>query len=118
MDTDFELVELPELLRRYFWDYDPARLSWEKTRPTILGRLLQTGGWDAVRWLRANAGDDEIRAHLLRTRGRGLDPKRLRYWELVLDLPKEQVDAWVATARANPWYQRTRRGSPTTTADD
>jgi hypothetical protein len=102
-----ETVELPDLLRRYFWEYDPARLSWEGSRHTIVTRLLQSGGWDAVRWLRAHVSDDELRELLVRRRGRGIDPKRLRFWGLILDLPREQVDEWIAVARSNPWHQRT-----------
>jgi hypothetical protein len=109
MSMDAETPPLSDLLRRYLWEYNPAQLSWEKGRQTILARLLQIGGWDAVRWLRTNVSDEELREFLVRRRGRGLDPKRLRFWGLVLDLPAEQVDAWIATHRDNPWRRRTRR---------
>lgn len=102
-----EISDLSELLRRYFWEYDPARLTWETSRHTILLRLLQHGGWDAVQWLRANLADEEIRDFLVRRRGRGIDPKRLRFWGLILDLPREEVDTWIAAARSDPWLRRT-----------
>lgn len=108
MPHEPQAEELSELLRRYFWDYDPERLSWEASRHTIVLRLLQSGGWDAVRWLRAHVSSEELREFLVRRRGRGIDPKRLRFWGLILDLPREQVDEWVEAARSNPWYQRTR----------
>jgi hypothetical protein len=54
---------IPEHLRQYFWEYDPARLSLDESRHTILLRLLQEGGLDAVQWLRQNATDDEIPSH-------------------------------------------------------
>ena len=38
---------------------DADRLSWHENRHTILRKLLEDGGWDAVRWLRANVSDDE-----------------------------------------------------------
>lgn len=108
MPLDSPPEDLSALLRRYLWEYDPDRLSWDENRHTILLRLLQAGGWDAVKWLRAHAGDQQIRDFIVRRRGRGLDPKRLRFWELVLDLPSTQVDEWIAAARADPWHQRTR----------
>lgn len=98
---------LPEHLRQYFWEYDPERLALEGSRHTILLRLLQAGGMDAVRWLRQNATDEEIRGMLIRRRGRGISPRRLRLWALLLDLPDSQVDEWIAAERANPWSRRT-----------
>lgn len=102
-----ETVELADLLRRYLWEYDPAGLSWESHRHTIIGRLLESGGWDAVRWLRAHVSSEELRGFLVRRRGRGVEPRRLRFWGLILEIPREQVDEWIATARSNPWNRRT-----------
>lgn len=108
MQPESNTAELGELLRRYLWEHDPTRLTWEASRHTIVSKLLQVGGWDAVRWLRVHLTDDELREFLVRRRGRGLDPKRLRFWQLILDLPPEQVDEWIAAARSNPWEQRIR----------
>lgn len=99
---------LPEELHHYFWDYDPADLSWDGDRYTIVLRLLASGGLDAVRWLRENAGDEAIREVLIERRGRGISPERLRFWGLILDLPRVQVDEWVHQARSDPWHQRAR----------
>ena len=118
MPLDSPPEDLSALLRRYLWEYDPGKLSWEGSRHIIITRLLQSGGWDAVVWLRAHVSDQELRDLLIRRRGRGLNPERLRFWELILDLPRERVDEWVAAARANPRYQRetdsvwSRRCSP------
>lgn len=99
---------LPDNLRRYFWDYDPETLSLKESRWTIVWRLLEAGGQDAMRWLRSEIGDEELREVLERRRGRGLSPRRLRFWGLVLGLPRERVDAWVAAARREPWARRVR----------
>jgi hypothetical protein len=53
-------AELPEELQAYFWDYDSDRISWEKSRYTIVFRLIEKGGMDAVRWLREHMSDDEL----------------------------------------------------------
>jgi hypothetical protein len=98
---------IPDHLRQYFWEYDPGRLSLDGNRHTILLRLLQEGGLDAVQWLRQNVGEDEIRTLLIRRRGRGINPKRLRFWALLLDLPNSQVDDWIAAEQSSPWTRRT-----------
>lgn len=109
MTGDSDSAALPETLHHLFWDYDPERLSWEQSRHTIVLRLLQSGGMRAVRWLRERMTDDEIREFLTRRRGRGIDPRRLRFWSLVVGIPRDEVDAWVEAARQNPWYNRTHR---------
>lgn len=98
---------IPESLRRYFWDYDPEQASNAGNRHTILLRLMQEGGLDAVRWLRQHASEDELRALLIRRHGRGIGPKRLRFWALLLNLPDAQVDRWVAAERSSIWNRRT-----------
>lgn len=107
MEASTKNGAVPEHLRQYFWEYDADRLSLEESRHTILLRLLQSGGMDAVRWLRQNASDQELREMLIRRRGRGISPQRLRFWALLLDLPDTQVDEWIAAERSNPWNRRT-----------
>jgi hypothetical protein len=84
---------LPASLYQYFWDVDPAGLTLEGDRYTIVRGLLERGGLDGIVWLRREVGDDEIRSVLISIQGRGLEPRRLRFWQLVLGLPAEQVDA-------------------------
>lgn len=43
---------LPPLIRSLFWDLDPRALRWERDREQIIGRVLASGSWDAVTWLR------------------------------------------------------------------
>lgn len=71
-------VELPDPLKHYSWEYDETRLSWATNRPTLIARLLEVGGRDAVQWLVANVSDEALRDFPTRRRGRGLDPGRLR----------------------------------------
>jgi hypothetical protein len=106
MADQHRTTDLPERLRGYFWDYDADHLTWRGSRHTIVLRLLQSGGMDAVQWLREHMSDEEIREFLVRRRGRGISPRRLRFWGLVLGVPRSQVDEWIAVARANPWHRR------------
>ena len=100
------MSELPAFLRPLFWDADFAALSWERDRDFIAVRILAAGEWTAVQWLRRELGDDGIRALIERRGGRGLSPQQLRFWEIVLDLPHEQVTPWVGRAKEGTWAQR------------
>ncbi len=71
-------------------------------------RVLAQGGWRETRLLRSRVGDAAIRAFLLASGARGLSPDRIRFWELVLHLPRRRADAWVRAARAGTWERRRR----------
>ncbi len=100
---------IPPLLRPLFWDYPGGRISLSGDRSLVLRRVLSIGGWRQARFLRARLGDEGIRDFLLASEARGLSPARIRFWQLVLGLPKRRADAWVRTARASSWE---RRGAP------
>ncbi|HEU4561657.1 MAG TPA: hypothetical protein VFS20_27775 [Longimicrobium sp.] len=72
----------------------------------IVFRLLEKGGLEGAEWLQRNLTTSELRDFIIERRGRGIDPKWLRYWEPIVGLPTDQVDAWVAAAMRNPWYNR------------
>lgn len=97
---------LPAFLRPLFWDCDFAMLDWEANRPFIIGRVLASGDWEHIGWLRQTAGDEVIRAYLLQTRGRTLSRRQLRFWELLLDLPPEEVSRWLASSARQVWDRR------------
>ena len=99
-------TRLPRDMRRFFWDCAFARLRWETDRDFVIGRLMERGDWRATQWLRRMAGDAELRRWLEARRGRGMNPRRLRYWELVLDLPHRRVSAWIEAQRILPWAGR------------
>lgn len=107
MVEDPTATELPEQLREYFWDYNPDQISWDRNRHTIILRLLARGGMPSIRWLRKHMSDDEIREFIIRRRGRGIDPRRLRFWSVLVGIPGPDVDEWIEGARRNPWHSRT-----------
>lgn len=69
-------------------------------------RVLAEGGWGDIRLLRARLGDGAIRDVLLASGARGLSPARIRFWQLVLDLPARRADTWVRAARSGSWAAR------------
>ncbi len=103
VETD---LAVPARYADLFWDLDPATLDPRIHKDQVIRRFLEAGDWDAISWLRGSVGDETLRDWFLRTRGRGLDPRRLRFWELVLSLPREEVEGWVEEMRKDPWHRR------------
>jgi hypothetical protein len=100
--------KLPTTLKALFWDYDFTALSWENDRDLIMARVLTAGSWDTVTWLRSRAGDHALREWIERRCGGGMSPQRLRFWELILELPRRQVDDWLAAEERQVWDKRVR----------
>ncbi len=99
---------LPRRLRDLFWEYDFHALTWKTDRDLIIGRVLAAGDWPSVRWLRRHLGDAALKSWLVERRGSVLDARRLRFWELVLGLPRREVDRWLRTEARRVWDERVR----------
>jgi hypothetical protein len=100
---------LPPVLRPLFWDCDFSQLDWQTHRDFIVRRVLVEGDWDAVCWLRRELGDAGLREWILQHEGRALSPQQLRFWELILDLPKDEVDRWLQADARAIWEGRSGR---------
>jgi hypothetical protein len=101
-------ARLPRRLRRFFWDYDFARLSWKADRDLVIGRILAVGDWESLRWLRRRVSDPDLRAWLEYRRGAGLSNRHLRFFELILRIEHHTVNAWLAQPGRMPWEERNR----------
>jgi hypothetical protein len=56
--------------------------------------------------------DDRLRQYLYQRCGRGLSRRQLRYWQLILDLPGRDVDAWLDLPGRQIWDNRGRLPCP------
>jgi hypothetical protein len=97
---------LPASVKKLFWDTDVRSLRWDRHREAIIGRVLAVGTWTDVTWLRRRIGDAALREWILRHEGRGLTPQQLRFWQLLLDLPRRQVDLWLRSESRQVWDRR------------
>jgi len=98
--------EIPPQFKPFFWDCNFKQLHWENDRDFIINRILLHGNWDSIRCLNARVGDSSLREWILQHQGGQLSPPQLRFWELVLKLPKPQVSSWINTRRKGLWEQR------------
>jgi hypothetical protein len=101
-----EPSSLPASVKKLFWDTNPRSLCWDRHREAIIGRVLAAGTWADVTWLRKEIGDAALREWIVRHEGRGLTPPQLRYWQLLLDLPRRQVDLWLRSESRQVWDRR------------
>ncbi|MDI6755157.1 MAG: hypothetical protein QME78_12285 [Thermodesulfobacteriota bacterium] len=99
-------VELPRKLQDFFWDYDFKKLSWIKDRDLIISRVLSSGGWDEIIWLRSRMSDCDLSEWIERRKGRGLSSKQLRFWEIILKLSHRKVNAWLEAPERKIWEKR------------
>jgi len=100
---------LPRDLENLFWDTDFDSLDLSEHANFIIRRVLDRGDWQAITWLRKAVGDGAIRDWFLAKNGGGLDPRRLRFWGNILDLPVAEVDEWVQKARQSTWHARVKQ---------
>ncbi len=99
-------VIIPKHVLNLFWEYPKKSISWQEDSDLIIRKVLESGGWDSVKWLIVITGYARLKSWMFQRRGAGLDPKRLRFWQLALNLPKDEVDDWIADNNSNPWYAR------------
>jgi hypothetical protein len=99
---------LPELLRPLFWDCDFEQVSWQEHHDYVIRRVLSEGTLDSIRWLRGRLDNATLRDWIVRHEGRGLSSRQLRFWEVILDLPAEKVNAWLDNEGRRLWEGRGR----------
>jgi hypothetical protein len=97
---------LPCRIKPFFWDHPFHQLRWDRDRDLIIARLLDRGDWEAVKWLRTRLTDRELKNWLLNHRGAGLSPQKLRYWQLVLELPERDVNDWLQDENRRIWDEK------------
>jgi hypothetical protein len=99
---------LPRKLKRFFWEYDFSELSWEEDRDLVIDRILTRGDWDSIQWLLKRIGRSELRRWIEACRGRSLEPRQLRFWEVILGIPHRRVSEWIAEGEPS-WRGRVGR---------
>jgi hypothetical protein len=80
---------LPDYIARLLWQVDPGQIDLDAHRDYVLERVMQRGGWDAMRWLRRTYSRETM-ADFLRRRGTRLPPRERAYWSLAVGVELEQ----------------------------
>ena len=94
-------MKIPKSLHQYFWDVNIKKLDPQKKPYFVINRLLDKGNLEAIRWVRNNYDQEEIKETFYRIRD--FNTKVGRFWSLFLKIPQEKV------ACLQPSYLKLRR---------
>lgn len=81
-------MRLPGELKKYFWEVDTEKLDFKKRGEYVIGRLLECGDVEAIRWLFKTFDRELIKKVILKSRG--FSPKTLSFWSPFLVLIKNK----------------------------
>ena len=93
-------------LEPLFWEYDFEDIDISKDRELIIKKVLSHGSVEDLKWLRKAVGDKEIRAFLIRIKGKGIDRRRLRFYQVIFRLPTKEVNIWLNEPAKRIWDNR------------
>lgn len=82
-------VRLPNCVERLLWDVDVAQIDPDRDRALIMERVMSRGTWEAMKWLRARYGREQIASFLRGDGLRRLSPRDIAYWAVVCELDLE-----------------------------
>jgi len=82
-------LQLPPEVVRLYLDVDPSTGDLAKNADDVTERLMPRGGWEAMRWLRANYPLKTLADFIVRKRRTRLSSRELAYGSLVAGLPDE-----------------------------
>jgi hypothetical protein len=97
-------ASLAEENRSLFWDTDAAGLDVFAHWEYILGRVLEYGTLDSVRWVMETYGEEKIREFILGRGLRILSRKTVNYWAMWLGLQDEECIQRFLTGPRDPLW--------------
>ena len=98
---------LPSFIEPLFWDCRRGSVTWDSHRDSVIERVLGEGDLEAMRWIRREVGDAALGSWIREHRGRRLSPRRIRYWQVILELPEIEVAEWLKDPARAIWDRRT-----------
>ena len=99
--------KLPVSFKPYFWDTNFEGLSPEKSSYFIIKRVLDRGDTKAIKWLKSNYSNDQLREVLIKTKD--LSRPTGNFWADILQLDKSKIPS--LTRPYSPRLQRSWRNS-------
>jgi len=98
--------EIPDFLKAIFWEYEFENLDIQKDEELLIAKILRDGNLPALKWLIKTIGVEKVEAWILKTKGKGLTPRQLSFWEIVLSLPHSEVSKWINRKATQIWEKR------------
>jgi hypothetical protein len=97
---------LPQSLQCLFPEYEIKVLNAGRDRNLVVGRVLELGKWEDVRWLFRRYQEAEIRAVVVEEGLRTLGPRSRALWMKFFDLDSKDVRSPRYRSIKNPWSFR------------
>lgn len=82
-------MKIPKSLHKYFWDIDVKKLNLKKKPYFVINRLLDKGNLTAVKWVRKNYQEEQIKDTFRNVRD--FNEKTGRFWVLILKISETEV---------------------------
>lgn len=86
-----------------FWEYDLKELDLSADKDLILKKILAYGSVEDLKDLISMYGKSKIKQFLLKIKGKGIDKRRLKFYQVVFRLPKREVDSWLRDPLRKIW---------------
>ena len=80
---------IPAQIKKYFWDVKIDKLNPAEYPYFVIGRILEYGDEDAVKWMTRKFQKSVITKTLLENRN--ISRKSAEYWAVTLGLPKNKI---------------------------
>lgn len=94
-------MKIPKSLHRYFWDVNVKKLDPKEKPYFVISRLLDRGNEKAVRWIKDNYRQEQIKDTFRNIMD--FSEKTGRFWSLILKIPEEEVKC------LQPFYLKMRK---------
>lgn len=85
------MIQIPKQFHSLFWDVDVATLDAKEYPQYVIGRVLEYGNEEAVRWLQGIFSEAQIKNVVASERR--LSPKTANFWATVYHIPTNTVVA-------------------------
>lgn len=82
-------VEIPDRVRRLFWDVRKDELDLKLHRFFIIARIVDFGDMEDVKWMLETYSKEEI-VEVIKNR-RGISRKSAIFWSVYFDIPREEI---------------------------
>lgn len=102
---------IPEFLFPLFWDCHPETVEVERHADFVMGRIMERGSLEAMRWLRETYSKDQMTAFLEKRGKRTLSARELNYWSLITGISREKRADWVKESRGKTRVWTVRHAS-------
>jgi len=83
-----EKIKIPGKFKKYFWDCNFNKITWDAYSFFITERILQFGNSESIEWLLKKIDTNYLKSVLKKSRI--LDKKTINFWEIMLN---EKFDA-------------------------